>query len=351
MFIGERLNAYEDDLDVADYLDRWINPYVARSATTDRATSPRRWQADLRVLVERHCASIPAAATCWGWKEPRSIYLLPFLHAQMPSLRFLHFVRDGRDMALSENQNQLIKHGSVVLGGARVSWRRPVRSIALWSRANCAAADYCERELGDAYLRVRFEDLCAEPSRDHRSDPRALRPRGRRRADGRGRPPARDAGALAEEEPPAGRAARAGRWRRAAPLRLPVGTLRPCRARLRRAQAAASACCLSAAAMASSPSWRPSSSASGASNPSVPILEPRPHATVGDRVEDDLDLLVAKSWRSRTRDCQRSFRSGMEDRDRGLLRVQLVAHEDVHRDLPPASVAPVALTTNGFQVS
>ncbi len=31
MFIGERLNAYEDDLDVADYLDRWINPYVAGS--------------------------------------------------------------------------------------------------------------------------------------------------------------------------------------------------------------------------------------------------------------------------------------------------------------------------------
>ena len=29
MFIGERLNAYEDALDVADYLDRWINPYVA----------------------------------------------------------------------------------------------------------------------------------------------------------------------------------------------------------------------------------------------------------------------------------------------------------------------------------
>ncbi len=163
MFIGERLNAYEDALDVADYLDRWINPYVAggQDGPDDLAEA---MAGDLRVLVERHCASVPAAATAWGWKEPRSIYLLPFFHAQMPSLRFLHFVRDGRDMALSENQNQLVKHGSVVLGGARVSWRRPVRSIALWSRANCAAADYCERELGDAYLRVRFEDLCAEPA-------------------------------------------------------------------------------------------------------------------------------------------------------------------------------------------
>ena len=163
MFIGERLNAYEDDLDVADYLDRWINPYIA-GAHDGPGDLADAMAADLRVLVERHCARIPATAPCWGWKEPRSIYLLPFLHAQMPSLRFLHFVRDGRDMALSENQNQLIKHGSAVLGGARISWRRPVRSIALWSKANCAAADYYERRLGDAYLRVRFEDLCAEPT-------------------------------------------------------------------------------------------------------------------------------------------------------------------------------------------
>jgi hypothetical protein len=163
MFIGERLNAYEDDLDVADYLDRWINPYVTAAAGAPGPASDGMI-ADFRVLIERHCARIPADARRWGWKEPRSVYLLPVLHAQLPSLRFLHFVRDGRDMALSDNQNQLVKHGSAVFGGARISWRRPVRSIALWSRVNCAAADYCERELGDAYVRVRFEDLCAEPA-------------------------------------------------------------------------------------------------------------------------------------------------------------------------------------------
>ena len=40
---------------------------------------------------------------------------------------------------------------------------QPVRSIALWSWVNRAAADFGERELGSDYLRVRFEDLCAEP--------------------------------------------------------------------------------------------------------------------------------------------------------------------------------------------
>jgi hypothetical protein len=164
MYIGERLNAYEDALDMADYLDRWINPYVGREDGDLPEALAGPMTDGLRAFVERHCARIPPEARRWGWKEPRSIYVLPFLRARMPSLRFLHFVRDGRDMALSENQNQLVKHGKAVLGGERISRRRPVRSIALWSRANCDAADYCERELGDAYLRVRFEDLCAEPA-------------------------------------------------------------------------------------------------------------------------------------------------------------------------------------------
>ena len=44
--------------------------------------------------------------------EGASEHLPPsFFHAISPALRFLHVVRDGRDMALSENQNQLRKHG------------------------------------------------------------------------------------------------------------------------------------------------------------------------------------------------------------------------------------------------
>ena len=81
----------------------------------------------------------------------------------MPDVRFLHFLRDGRDMAFSDNQNQLNWHGRAVLGDELRKRKTPVRSIALWNRVNLAAADYGERRLGPRYLRVRFEDLCAEP--------------------------------------------------------------------------------------------------------------------------------------------------------------------------------------------
>jgi Sulfotransferase family len=166
-FIGTNLNAYEDALDLAAYYDHWINRYVSARGRGDAEAFGDEMTAGLRDVLVAHCAELPAAARAWGWKEPRSVYLLPFLDSVLPTIRFLHVVRDGRDMAFSDNQKQLLKHGDAVLGGdllARVlPTRRAARSIDLWSRVNSAAADYGESALGDRYLRVRFEDLCLEP--------------------------------------------------------------------------------------------------------------------------------------------------------------------------------------------
>ena len=162
MFIGTNLNQYEDALDFAGFSDRWINTFV--SSNSDLA--PTDWEEmndDLESVVATHVLERPDGML-WGWKEPRSIYLLPFYHRVMPSLRFLHFIRDGRDMAFSENQNQLVKHGGAVLDETELGWRKPVQSIALWTRVNVRAADYGEQEMGDQYLRVSFEELCTDPA-------------------------------------------------------------------------------------------------------------------------------------------------------------------------------------------
>ena len=168
MYIGLNLNRYEDALEFSYYSDRWINEYLVSRREERQDALADEMAGDLRSVVADHCAGLPAEAVRWGWKEPRSIYLVPFLRSQLPTLRFLHFVRDGRDMAFSENQKQLRKHGSAALDGLLVRQlpepsEQPFRSIALWSWINQAVADFGERELGSDYLRVRFEDLCAEP--------------------------------------------------------------------------------------------------------------------------------------------------------------------------------------------
>lgn len=158
LFTGTELNESEDAWKFGDFSDRWIDVFLSQSPLS--AGTERAMLDDLSALVREHCAPL-ASGQPWGWKEPRSIYLLPFFHRQLPVLRFLHVVRDGRDMALSTNQNQLRKHGHA----ARIPPDLPEaeRSISLWSWVNLAAARYGEEHLGDRYLRIRFEDLCTSP--------------------------------------------------------------------------------------------------------------------------------------------------------------------------------------------
>jgi hypothetical protein len=162
VYTGEKLNPYEDAVELGFYSDRWIDRYI-RSGGDLSDEERAEMEADLRSVLADHLAAVPGSAVSWGWKEPRSIYLLRFWNETMPNLRFLHFLRDGRDMAFSQNQNQLNWHGPAVLGDELSKAKTPTRSIALWNRVNLAAADYGEHHLGPRYLRVRFEDLCVEP--------------------------------------------------------------------------------------------------------------------------------------------------------------------------------------------
>ena len=163
--LGRNLNSAEDALEFYSFHDKWINRFV-RADQTGRRLAKRdveRMGAEFQSALARHAPASVRETKPWGWKAPRSIYLLPFLRGQFSSFKFIHVLRDGRDMALSQNQNQLRKHGAAVL-----SWRErlffsvPERAIMLWDRVNLRATQFGESELGQNYLRVRFEDLCSK---------------------------------------------------------------------------------------------------------------------------------------------------------------------------------------------
>ena len=94
------------------------------------------------------------------------MYVLP-LAAQCPKLRYVHLIRDGRDMAISTNTNQPRKHYAALFNAPEnlddPLTPDPELSIRLWARANGDTAVFGERALGNRYLRVSYEKLCASP--------------------------------------------------------------------------------------------------------------------------------------------------------------------------------------------
>jgi hypothetical protein len=85
-------------------------------------------------------------------KTPMHVSHLPRLARMFPEARFVHLVRDGRDVALSYCT---VEWGPATVTEAALLWRRRV-----------AAGRRAGRRLGPGrYREVRYEDLVAEPER------------------------------------------------------------------------------------------------------------------------------------------------------------------------------------------
>jgi hypothetical protein len=166
VYQGKQFNRAGDSVQVGRPAAAWINDYMTCELNGTPPPVDEMLE-DLQPILQNHVSPVeddPQKWRKWGWKSPRSIYLLPFYHAAMPAMQFIHVVRDGRDMAFSTNQHQLRDHGDVVLRDLPANTSAPVRAMALWSRINLRAAEFCERVLPERYLVVRFEDLCFEPA-------------------------------------------------------------------------------------------------------------------------------------------------------------------------------------------
>ncbi len=97
----------------------------------------------------------------WGWKEPNSHILLPQLDRAFPQMKFVYVVRNGLDMAFSENQNQLRYLWGELMLGSPVE-PTPGNALKYWIAAHRRVQGFQER-LGDRIHFLNFDRLCAEP--------------------------------------------------------------------------------------------------------------------------------------------------------------------------------------------
>jgi hypothetical protein len=102
----------------------------------------------------------------WGWKEPNSYLILNHLQDNFPSLKFIHVIRHGVDMAFSKNQRQFRAYGGIFSVSYPDNTEEiPRASLQYWTRANESVARIGESLGSNHYLRVNFDLLCTEPER------------------------------------------------------------------------------------------------------------------------------------------------------------------------------------------
>lgn len=130
---------------------------VNRLATTDRTQHSADWLA-LRVRSLFSCRR--AERRCWAWKEPNTHIFLDRLAEALPRLRYVHVMRNGLDMALSSNQNQLQLWGSALLG--RPVAMTPRDSLSYWCAVH-RRVQVLGGALGERFLLVNYDALCAAP--------------------------------------------------------------------------------------------------------------------------------------------------------------------------------------------
>lgn len=103
----------------------------------------------------------------WGWKYPESYLLTPHVHRIFPAARYVHIVRDGRDLAFKRHRTDdpTTKLGRAVLSKIGALNDPPhVRAAKSWAYQTRLFRDYAASAIPREQLHeVTFEGLCRDP--------------------------------------------------------------------------------------------------------------------------------------------------------------------------------------------
>lgn len=116
----------------------------------------REVHADLAVQP----GGLEAASQRWGWKEPNTHVVLLRLMRLLPRMRFVHLMRNGLDMAFSDNQLQRDRWGHLFLGHAIDA--SPCASLKYWVAVHRRILRV-GAALGERFLLVNYDRLCTQP--------------------------------------------------------------------------------------------------------------------------------------------------------------------------------------------
>jgi hypothetical protein len=133
------------------------------------------FRSKLEEQTQKRRSRLPmASSVSMGFKAPVSQLLLPLFRDLLPAVKFIHVVRDGRDVALSDNQSPVKKFYSTFYDDAHArdlqmeqndfgfESRMKIKALELWNDWNSQIYDYGKEHAdGTTFdvLVMRSEDL------------------------------------------------------------------------------------------------------------------------------------------------------------------------------------------------
>jgi len=101
----------------------------------------------------------------WGWKEPNTHVFLPQIAETLPTLKYIHVIRNGLDMAFSNNQQQHKNWGrKIAKSTPEIFSNSPSASLDFWIAANQRAIDICQQQMPGRFLLLNYDQLCTRTS-------------------------------------------------------------------------------------------------------------------------------------------------------------------------------------------
>lgn len=177
VFLGGVLNESLDSLPMVPVVEHVVGRYHPDFNGWWRhgCVDDRELATLLSAALDRHLAGRAPADSPWGWKLCETVYALPVIDAVFPNARYLHLVRDGRDVAFCDHAVpdrpfwKKVYFGTdriMTWRGRRLSYKDYHRHSHVFNachwRSSVGLGCAYGAMLGPRYLEVRYEQLCRD---------------------------------------------------------------------------------------------------------------------------------------------------------------------------------------------
>lgn len=170
VFMGSHLNKSEDSVPFIPFYYTWT-PLVLAKAPHLPESVLINLKEELYTCLNAHLEGFQDRSQIWGLKNPRSIHLLDLWLTEFPNMKFIHFIRDGLDMAFADGQalEHHYMHRRTLLEDRDFYYVGSSNMALFWARLNQVAAAHGARYGDERYLLVRLEDMYDKPEETMRA--------------------------------------------------------------------------------------------------------------------------------------------------------------------------------------